>query len=113
MNSTTLGTQWNLEPDKTAEHASKMMTRKCNSYKVEKLESLNCEISTDQAVFEMLIFKEWKFWKYRYMKGIKKGSQLPSEMYLDDKKATTDENAKLFNVFFFNTFSLNATTYGV
>ena len=64
--------------------------------------NLDSQNQWDQDEFENKIFHAGTFSEIqKYLKSICRGTQLPSEMYLEDKKATTDkEKTDLFINFF-------------
>ena len=64
--------------------------------------NLDSQLQGDQDEFERKIFKAGNFSEIpKNLKIIRRGIQLPSEMYLECRKATEDkEKADLFNTFF-------------
>ena len=79
------------------------LLRKVEVMKVE----VEVRLNEDQKIFENRIFKNGQFSEIqKYFKGIRKSSQLPSEIYWNDSTAVTNlEKAELFNQFFQSVFT--------
>ena len=69
--------------------------------------NLDSQLQRDQDEFERKIFHAENFSEIqKYLKSIRRGTQLPSEIYLEDSKATTDEEkTDLFNTFLQSVFT--------
>ena len=63
--------------------------------------NLDSQHQRHQHDFERKIFHAGNFSEiHKYLKSIRRGTQLTSEMYLEDRKVTTDEEkSDLFNTF--------------
>ena len=89
----------------------KALQKQASENRQRKLEALNGKIllalETDQRNFENTVFAGGKFSDIEnYFKSIKKTTQLPAEMFLENEIITTDlEKAELFNFFVQSVFT--------
>ena len=90
---------------KRKEALLKALQKQANENRQRKLEALNGKIllalETDQFNSENTVFAGGKFSDVQnYFKSIKKITQFPAEMFLENEIGTTDlEKAELFNIF--------------